>query len=101
MSRQTGMQSDVLSSSKPVAERNTRAFLDKLNSSGGPAMETLSPTDARAVLTGAQSSVPLKLPPADISTKTISVDGQSIPLTIVRPAGVTDTLPAFMFFHGG
>jgi acetyl esterase len=86
---------------RPMAERNTRKFLDGLNSSGGPPMETLSPTEARAVLTGAQQSVSVSLPPADISQKTISSDGLSISITVVRPAGAIGVLPAFMFFHGG
>ncbi len=101
MSRQSGTPSYATSISQPVADRTTRAFLNALNSSGGPALETLSPADARAVLTGAQSSVPVDLPPAEVSKKTISVGNQSIPLTIVRPAGATGTLPAFLFFHGG
>jgi acetyl esterase/lipase len=37
----------------------------------------------------------------DVSNKTITQDGQQVSLTIVRPRGVTGTLPAFMFFHGG
>jgi acetyl esterase/lipase len=53
------------------------------------------------VLTNAQRSVKVSLPPADVSEKTITVDGQPLKLTIVRPAGVAGTLPAFMFFHGG
>ena len=64
-------------------------------------MEQLSPADARAVLVNLQASVKLTLPPADISRKTITVDGRPLELTIVRPAGVKGTLPVFMFFHGG
>ncbi|WP_449126283.1 alpha/beta hydrolase fold domain-containing protein [Pseudomonas viridiflava] len=82
-------------------EHNTQAFLDALNSGTGKPIEQLSPKDARAVLVGAQSGVKLTLPKADVSEKTITVDGQSISLNIVRPAGVKGTLPVFMFFHGG
>ncbi|RMO82280.1 Lipase [Pseudomonas syringae pv. philadelphi] len=82
-------------------EHNTQAFLDALNSGTGKPIEQLSPDDARAVLVGAQASVKLTLPKADVSEKTIKVDGQSISLNIVRPAGVKGTLPVFMFFHGG
>ncbi|MBA1230613.1 alpha/beta hydrolase [Pseudomonas viridiflava] len=82
-------------------EHNTQAFLDALNSGTGKPIEQLSPKDARAVLVGAQSGVKLTLPKADVSEKTIKVDGQSISLTIVRPASVKGTLPVFMFFHGG
>ncbi|MFZ6047695.1 alpha/beta hydrolase [Pseudomonas sp. CR3202] len=82
-------------------EHNTQAFLDALNSGSGKPIEQLSPKDARAVLTGAQAGVKLTLPKADVSEKTITVDGQDISLTIVRPVGVKGTLPVFMYFHGG
>ncbi|MBC3269118.1 alpha/beta hydrolase [Pseudomonas sp. SWRI81] len=82
-------------------EHNTQAFLDALNSGSGKPIEQLSPKDARAVLVGAQSGVKLTLPKADVSEKTVQVDGQSLSLTIVRPAGVKGELPVFMFFHGG
>ncbi|MGO0792609.1 alpha/beta hydrolase [Herbaspirillum seropedicae] len=83
-------------------EPTTQAFLQALEAGGGKPLEQLSPADARAVLVGAQASVKLQLPKADVSEKAISADGQQIKLTIVRPAGsAKKTLPAFMFFHGG
>ncbi|ALU88933.1 lipase protein [Herbaspirillum rubrisubalbicans M1] len=85
----------------PGVEPTTQAFLQALEAGGGKPLEQLSPKDARAVLVGAQAGVKLELPKADVSEKTIRVDGQDIKLTIVRPAGVKKTLPAFMFFHGG
>ncbi|MDO7895493.1 alpha/beta hydrolase [Pseudomonas citrulli] len=84
-----------------IVEHNTQAFLDALNAGTGKPLEQLSPKDARAVLVGAQAGVKLTLPQADVSEKTIQADGQSISLTIVRPAGVKGELPVFMFFHGG
>ncbi|MGH8502424.1 MAG: alpha/beta hydrolase [Gammaproteobacteria bacterium] len=85
----------------PGVERNVQAFLEALAAGGGRPIEQLSPADARAVLAGAQAGVKLELPEADISEKTVSANGQDVKLTIVRPAGVKDTLPVFMFFHGG
>lgn len=85
----------------PNVDRRIAEFLDTLNSSGGKPMEQLTPEDARAGLVGLQKSVTVPLAPADISDKTITVDGQPLTLTIVRPAGVKGTLPGFMFFHGG
>ncbi|UOB25640.1 alpha/beta hydrolase [Pseudomonas orientalis] len=82
-------------------EQSTQKFLDALNAGTGKPMEQLTPQQARAVLTGAQAGVKLSLPKADVSQKTIQVDGQPLELTIVRPAGVKGTLPVFMFFHGG
>lgn len=86
----------------PGVEHQTQAFLDILNGGGGQPLETLPPADARNVLVGAQQSVDLTLPAAEVSEKTIEVDGQPLKLIVVRPAGSQgSTLPAFMFFHGG
>ncbi len=85
----------------PNVDRRIADFLDGLNSSGGKPMEQLSPGEARAVLENLQKSVTVPLAPADISEKTISVDGRPLTLTIVRPAGAKGILPVFMFFHGG
>jgi acetyl esterase/lipase len=82
-------------------EHNTQAFLDVLNAGTGKPIEQLTAKDARAVLVGAQSGVKLTLPKADVSEKTIQINGQPLQLTIVRPAGVKGELPVFMFFHGG
>ncbi len=44
----------------------------------------------------------MALPAADVSEKTIRVNGSDLKLTIVRPVGSQQkTLPAFMYFHGG
>ena len=88
-----------LAAGSPGVERTTQAFLEALARDGGPPLETLSPADARNVLVGAQKGA--KLPPADVSQKTITADGKSIELTLVRPAGAKGVLPVFMFFHGG
>ncbi len=82
-------------------EKETRAFLKVLNNSGGKPMETMAPSDARKVLEGAQTSVPVDVSGIDVSEKTITQDGETVKITIVRPAGVKGVLPAFMFFHGG
>lgn len=93
--------SNAYAAGSPGVEPHTQAFLQALEAGGGKPLEQLSPADARAVLVGAQASVKLTLPKADVSEKIINVDGGDIKLTIVRPAGVKKTLPAFMFFHGG
>lgn len=93
------VSSSVLAAGSAGVERNTQAFLDALAKGGGQPLETLSPADARSVLSGAQQGA--KLPPAEVSEKTIRVDGKPLQLTVVRPAGAEGVLPAFMFFHGG
>lgn len=83
----------------PGVERHTQAFLEALAKGGGKPIESLSPADARQVLIGAQKGA--KLPAADVSEKTITIDGKTIVLNIVRPAGSKGTLPGFVFVHGG
>jgi len=85
----------------PQIESNTKAFLNVLNSGGGKPLEQLSPIEARAVLTGAQASVKVNLSGVIVTEKTVSQDGQSIKLHVVKPANAKGTLPVFMFFHGG
>lgn len=80
-------------------ESTTAGFLNLLAQGTGKPLEQLSPQDARAVLAGAQAGV--VLPAADVSEKWIDVNGEKLKLVIVRPAGATGVLPAFMFFHGG
>ena len=83
----------------PQPTAGVAAFLTALNSGGGKPIEQLSVKDARAVLTGAQKGA--ELPPAQVSQKTITVLGQPLTLTIVKPEHASGTLPVFMFFHGG
>ena len=85
----------------PAISAETKKFLTALNTSGGVPMETMAPTEARKVLEGAQSSVKVDLSGIDVTEKTIQQDGLSVKLFIVKPTGITGTLPAFMFFHGG
>jgi acetyl esterase/lipase len=84
----------------PRLSRGVKAFLKVLNS-GGPPLETLPPTEAREVLVNAQSSVQVDLSGIEESEKTITADGYTISLNVVRPAGVKGILPVFLFIHGG
>jgi acetyl esterase len=85
----------------PAIGVGTKAFLKALNSSGGKPMETMQAADARKVLEGAQTSVQVDDSGIEIAEKMIAQDGLTIKLFIVRPAGQSGKLPAFMFFHGG
>ena len=85
----------------PNLDQETKVFLKALNSSDGPSLETLSKEDARQVLIGAQASVEVDLSGIEESEKTINAGGYEIKLNIVRPEGVKEALPVFMFIHGG
>lgn len=85
----------------PAIESQTKAFLKALNTSGGQPMETMAATDARKVLEGAQTSVTVDMSGVEVSDKTITQDGLTVKLFVMKPAGTKEDLPAFMFFHGG
>tara|TARA_R110002033_G_scaffold58464_1_gene107779 strand:- start:12575 stop:13612 length:1038 start_codon:yes stop_codon:yes gene_type:complete len=85
----------------PHLDAGTKAFLKILNAPGGQPLESLSPEDARQVLIGAQASVNVDVSGIDESEKTISQDGYTIKLNIIRPKGAKGKLPVFIFIHGG
>ncbi len=85
----------------PGVERTTQGFLDALAAGGGKPLEQMTPMDARGVLVGAQTGVKVDLSGIEVEDKSISVDGQSIALKVVRPTDAKGALPVFMFFHGG
>jgi acetyl esterase/lipase len=85
----------------PRLDSKTKAFLTALNTSGGKPLESLTPEDARRVLVNAQASVKVDLSGIDESERTITAEGHTIRLNIVRPAGVKGKLPVFIFLHGG
>lgn len=82
-------------------DHRVRAFLKELNAAGGRPMEELAPAEARRVLVDLQASAKVELPPARAKDVTIEQRGRRVDLTVVHPAGVEATVPAFLFFHGG
>ena len=92
---------NIKAENDPTIDPHIRVFLNALNNSGGKAVEALSPTDARLVLVNAQQSVKADYSGIEETEKTITQDGQSIRLHIVKPIGAKSTVPVFMFFHGG
>jgi acetyl esterase len=84
----------------PHLSEAVKQFLSGLNKPG-PGLETLPVPDARNVLVNAQKSVQVDLSGIEVSEKTITEDGLTVKLNIVRPAGVKGVLPVFIFIHGG
>ncbi|MDH0646512.1 alpha/beta hydrolase [Pseudomonas sp. GD03858] len=85
----------------PGVEHTTQGFLEALAAGGGKPLETLSPKDARAVLSGAQAGVKVDVSGIRVERRTIQADGQPLEIRVVRPEGAKGELPVFMFFHGG
>lgn len=85
-----------------TVEPKTRQFLKLLQHNGGPPLYTLTPNEARVILSNLQSSPVQKLH-AEIENQII-LDGPNgeLSIKIVRPHGSSnETLPVVMYFHGG
>ncbi|WP_375759749.1 alpha/beta hydrolase [Corallococcus exercitus] len=95
------MPTDAKKPSDAGLDPHARAFLEQLKTAGGPALETLPPTDARAVLRSVQSGKSVKKP-ARVEDRVLPVgpDGR-VSVRIVRPADVSEKLPAVLYLHGG
>ena len=78
-----------------------RPFLKELNAEGSKPFWEDGYKAASAVLDKLQAKTKVDLSGIDVEEKTITLDGQTIKLHIVRPSGEKKILPAFMFFHGG
>ncbi len=81
-------------------EPTTQAFIDALAAKGGQPIYKLPVADARQVLEGAQSGPVKKLP---VDSQTLSFqDAKAGPvsITILRPQGAKETLPAVLYIHG-
>ncbi|MBN3877537.1 MULTISPECIES: hypothetical protein [unclassified Nostoc] len=75
----------------PRLSKGVKEFLKVLNS-GAVALEKLTALVARQVLVDAQASVSVDLSGIEESQKTITADGYSITLNIVRPEGIKASL---------
>jgi acetyl esterase len=82
-------------------EPTTQKFIDSL--AGAKPLRDMTPAAAHKVLTDLQSAPPpIPLKPADITDTTFPVGPTGTTrIRIVRPKGVTGTLPVLMYFHGG
>jgi acetyl esterase/lipase len=84
----------------PQIDPKIRSFLAELNKDSSPFWEKPGP-EVRAVLTGLQARTPVDLSGVAISEKTISENGQSVKLYIMKPDNVEGTPPVLLFIHGG
>lgn len=84
----------------PHLLKAVKEFLKPLNA-GGPPVESLPKDQARKVLVDAQNAFKVDLSSIEESEKTITSDGYTVKLNIVRPEGAKGKLPVFIFIHGG
>lgn len=78
-----------------------RNFLKALNAGNGKPIEQLSPADARKVLVDAQKSVEVDYSGIEEMERTITQDGETVTIHIVKPADAKAGAPVFVFIHGG
>lgn len=84
----------------PHLDLKVKAYLKVLNAGDTP-VESLSKEDARNVLIKVQNEVKVDMSGIEESEKMIDDKKFPVKLTIVRPKGVKDKLPVFIFIHGG
>ncbi|AYL94890.1 alpha/beta hydrolase [Mucilaginibacter celer] len=84
----------------PNLSEAVKKFLAPLNA-GGPPLESFPVPDAREVLVGAQAAFAVDYSGIEESEKTITYDGYTVILNIVKPEGSASVTPVFMFTHGG
>ena len=84
----------------PRIDPQIRPFLADLNRDSSP-FWTLPGPQVRAVLTGLQAKTPVDMSGVAITEKTITGNGQTVKLYIMKPANARDSLPVVLFIHGG
>lgn len=101
MNTVTAFTADVVDyASDPHLTHGVKKFLKPLNA-GGEQIESMDKAAARKALVDAQHAFRVDLSGIEESEKTITYDGYTVLLNIVRPAGVMGVLPVFLFIHGG
>lgn len=81
--------------------KEVRHFLEKTTDPDAPAIEELTPADARKVLRDLQASVNLTLHGIEESESLVLQDEIPVNIHIVKPEGSKGLLPVFLFIHGG
>lgn len=84
----------------PHLTLSTREYLRVLNSGDKP-VEALPIADARKVLENAQSSITVDLSGIKEETVNVELSKYSIGINIVRSETSKNSVPAFIFIHGG
>jgi acetyl esterase len=83
----------------PAIDRRSRAFLSKLNEDSSPFWE-LPGDEPRNLVTALQNRTPVDTFGIEVDERRLTVAGRTIGLYVVRPKGASNSVPAFMFFHG-
>ena len=87
----------------PHIDPQVRVFLKALNEAGKGQTPIFKlpgsgPADA---LTALQDKTPVDMSGIEVTQRTITEDGVTVPVHIMRPAGASGVLPVIVFYHGG
>lgn len=93
----------------PDIDDEMAVVIEKLQSYGGPALETLTPVDARKQPTPAtavmdvmkEHNIVMPASTVDTSGKDIPVSGGTIHIRIYTPRGADSSYPVIVYYHGG
>ncbi|MDN3588645.1 alpha/beta hydrolase [Pedobacter aquatilis] len=81
--------------------KKTKKFLEGYNARPLVKDENLSVTDARQAFSDLQASIQVDCSGIEESELDLELEGNTIKLIILRPENNTDSLPFFVFIHGG
>jgi len=84
----------------PRIDPQIRSFLAEINKDSSPFWE-LSQPKPQEILTGLQSRTAVDMSGVTTTEQTVSQDGRSVKLYIVRPEHVSGTPGVLLFIHGG
>jgi len=86
--------------SDPRIDPQVRSFLAELNKDSSPFWELPQPKP-QEILTGIQNQTPVDLSGVTTTERTISQDGRTVKLYIMKPQQVTGKPGVLFFIHGG
>jgi acetyl esterase/lipase len=84
----------------PRIDPQIRSFLARLNRDGSAFWEKPGP-EVRGVLTGLQSKTPVDMSGVTVTQKTVSENGRTVKLFIMKPQAAEGARPVILFIHGG
>ena len=84
----------------PQIDPKVRAFLAELNKDSSPFWELPQPRP-QEILTTLQNKTPVDMSGVSTVEKTITQDGRSVKLYIMKPEHITGTPGVLLFLHGG
>jgi acetyl esterase len=84
----------------PRIDPEVRSFLTEVNKDSSPFWELPQPKP-QEILTGLQNKTPVDISGVTLVEKTITQDGRSVKLYVMKPAHLTGKPGVLLFIHGG